>query len=165
MKILVFLHGTSIMHKNAVGRTREEIVKQVLEGDESVHDYISYVPVGNVVEKLCNWEKQGAKIVYLSSHKTAKDVDSDKVVLKKYKFPQGEVLFCENEEEYGEVAERIMPDIIIEDDCESIGGKEEMTYPHIREELKPKIKSIVVKEFSGIDHLPDKICDLLKFRN
>lgn len=58
------------------------------------------------------------------------------------------------------MAERLLPDIIVEDDCESIGGKEEMTYSHIRQDLKVKIKSVVVKEFEGIDHLPDKISDL-----
>ena len=52
MKILVFLHGTTIMHKNAVGHTREEIVKQVKDKEKSVHDYKSYVPVGNAVKKL-----------------------------------------------------------------------------------------------------------------
>ena len=55
------------------------------------------------------------------------------------------------------MAERETPDILIEDDCESIGGEKEMTYPHIREDLKSKIKSLVVKEFGGIDHLPDNI--------
>ncbi len=48
-----------------------------------------------------------------------------------------------------------MPGIIIEDDCESIGGEVEITYPHIKSELKARIQSIVVKEFSGIDNLPD----------
>jgi hypothetical protein len=33
-----------------------------------------------------------------------------------------------------------------------------MTYPHLRPELKAKIRSIVVEEFGGIDHLPDDIC-------
>ena len=55
------------------------------------------------------------------------------------------------------------PDILIEDDCESIGGTAEMTYPHIREDLKPKIKSIVVKEFQGFDNLPDNLAFLLKY--
>lgn len=49
MKIMVFLHGTAIMHKNALGRTREERVKQVLDGDESLYDFASYVPVGNLM--------------------------------------------------------------------------------------------------------------------
>ncbi|MEW6408349.1 MAG: hypothetical protein AB1465_06715 [Patescibacteria group bacterium] len=163
MKILVFLHGTTIMHKNAVGHTREEIVKQVEAKEKSVHDYKSYVPVGNAVKKLQNWKKDGAEILYLSSHETAEDVEKDKFVLKKYGFPDGQVLFRQTGEQYKDIAERIMPDILIEDDCESIGGKDEMTITHVRPELKKKIKSIVVKEFSGLDHLPDKISALLKY--
>ena len=56
---------------------------------------------------------------------------------------------------------RTLTDILIEDDCESIGGEPEMTYSHIREDLKPKIKSIIVKEFQGIDHLPDSLTALI----
>lgn len=163
MKILVFLHGTTIMHKNAIGRTHEEIVKQIKEREESVHDYKSYVPVGNAVKKLRAWKKDGAEILYLSSHETTEDVEKDKFVLKKYSFPDGPVLFRQRGEQYKDIAEKIMPDILIEDDCESIGGKDEMTITHIKPELKKKIKSIVVKEFSGIDHLPDKISALLKY--
>ncbi len=50
-----------------------------------------------------------------------------------------------------------MPDILIEDNCESIGGVKEMVYTNIKNKLKDKIKHIVVKEFEGIDHLPDKL--------
>jgi hypothetical protein len=53
-----------------------------------------------------------------------------------------------------------MPDIIIEDDCESIGGETEMIYPQIEAELRGKTRSIVVKEFGGIDHLPDELLAL-----
>ena len=56
-----------------------------------------------------------------------------------------------------------MPDILIEDDCKSIGGEIEMTYPHINPQKKGKIKSIVVKEFSGIDNLPDSIETLINY--
>jgi len=42
-----------------------------------------------------------------------------------------------------------------------IGGEAEMTYSHIRPELQSKIKSIVVKEFQGIDHLPDSLTALI----
>lgn len=59
-----------------------------------------------------------------------------------------------------DVAERVLPDILIEDDCESIGGEKEMTYPHIKPELKTRIKSIVIKEFCGLDHLPDEVSAL-----
>ena len=163
MKILVFLHGTTIMHKHGVGQKREDIVKQVIENDESVLDYVSYVPIGNAVEKLRNWEKGGAEIIYLSSHESFDEIKKDKFVLKKYDFPKGEVFFRQKKEEYKDVAERIKPDIIIEDDCESIGGEIEMTYPHITPELKVKMKSIVVREFGGIDHLPNNLEELQRF--
>lgn len=164
MKILVFLHGTTIMHKNAKGLTREEIIKQVLEGNESIHDYALYIPVGNAVKKLQEWKEQGAKICYLSSHKNAKDVEKDKFVLKKYTFPDGQIFYRRNGEEYKDVVERIrpLPDVIVEDDCESIGGKVEMVYPNLKPESKNRIKSIVVREFEGIDYIPDKIFELMK---
>ena len=163
MKIMVFLHGTAIMHKNAIGRTREERVKQVLEGDESLDDFTSYVPVDNAVRKLQMWRQQGAKIVYLSSHKKVEDVEKDEAVLRKHGFPNGQVFFRQSSEQYEDVAERVLPDILIEDDCESIGGEKEMTYPHIKPQLQTKIKSVVVREFGGIDHLPDGISTLMNY--
>ncbi len=176
MKILVFLQGTTIMHKDAIGHTREEIIKQVIEKNESVKDYASHVPVGNVVKKLQNWEKQGAKICYLSALTKSKSAREDErilfkegikaeiSVLDRNKFPRGTVYHRGSGENYKDVVERIkpLPDIIIEDDCDSI-GKHEMTYPSLKPELKKKIKSIVVKEFSGIDHLPDDISELKKY--
>jgi hypothetical protein len=162
VKIMIFLHGTSIMHKNALNRTREERVKQVLDDDESLYNFAAYVPVGNVAQKLQIWKKQGAEIVYLSSHKKEEDVEKDKVVLQNYGFPNGQVFFRHRSERYNEIAERVLPDILIEDDCESIGGEKNMTYPHIKSELKGRIKSVVVKEFGGIDHLPDDIIALKK---
>ena len=50
----------------------------------------------------------------------------------------------------------------IEDDCESIGFGE-ITYPQIRPEVQARIKSIIVPEFGGIDHLPDSLQALLTF--
>lgn len=83
-------------------------------------------------------------------------------VLQSHGFPAGELLFRHEGEEYKDVAERALPDLIIEDDCESIGGEIEMTYPHIRPEIKGRIISIVVKEFGGIDHLPESLSELIK---
>jgi hypothetical protein len=164
MKILVFLHGTTIMHKDARGLARERIVKQVMEGDTSIHDYASYIPVGDAAKKLQEWKGQGAIICYLSSHKSAKDVETDKSVLKKYGFPDGQIYFRRNREEYKDVIERIrpLPNLIVEDDCESIGGEVEMVYPNLKPELRNKIRSIVVKEFEGIGHIPDRISELVK---
>jgi hypothetical protein len=162
MRILVFLHGTTIMHKHAKGLARQEIVKQVVESEESLHNYSSYIPIGNAAKKLQRWAGQGATICYLSSHKNAEDVADDKFVLKKYAFPAGRIFYRRSREEYKDVVERIrpLPDVIVEDDCESIGGEGEMVYPNLRPELKNKIKSTVVKEFDGIDHLPDEISEL-----
>jgi hypothetical protein len=164
VKILVFLHGTTIMHEHAKGLARERIVQQLTEGDTSIHDYASYIPAGNAARKLQGWKRQGARICYLSSHRNAKDVETDKSVLKKHAFPDGQIFYRRNREEYKDVVERIrpLPDLIIEDDCESIGGEVEMVYPNLKPELKNRIKSIVVKEFGGIDHIPDKVSELHK---
>lgn len=162
MKILIFLHGTVIMHESAEGKTRGERVMQVLNSDPSVHDYISYIPVGNAVEKLKSWQSQGAEILYLSSHETAENVGKDKSVLENYGFPKGQVFYRQNGESYKDIAEKIIPDVLIEDDCESIGGEKEMTITFVKPEIREKIKSIVIKEFSGIDDLPNNLEDLTK---
>lgn len=145
------------MHKSAENKTREERVKQVMEGEPSVHDYVSYIPVGGAVEKLKSWQSQSAEILYLSSHETAEDVEKDKSVLEKYGFPKGQIFYRKNGESYKDIAEKIIPDVLVEDDCESIGGGKEMTITFVKPEIKQKIKSIVVKEFNGIDNLSDDL--------
>jgi hypothetical protein len=54
----------------------------------------------------------------------------------------------------------MMPDVLIEDDCESIGGAAETTDCQIRPDLRARIRSIIVPEFGGIDHLPDSLDEL-----
>jgi len=162
MKILIFTEGTILMHKNAVGHTREEIVKQskgtlLVFRDKSVSDYKSYIPIGNAVKKLKTWKNNGVEILYLTSRKKPEEVEQIQNVLKEFNFPDGSLLFCQKNERYKDVAERIAPDALIEDDCESIGGEKELTITNIKPEIKNKIKSIVVPEFGGIDHLPDRI--------
>jgi len=157
---MIFLHGTAIMHKSGLGVTREERVKQVIQGaDPSLHDYASYVPVENAVKKIKGWQEQGAEILYLSSH-TTQDVNKDTLVLKKYGFPEGRVFYRASGQRYRDIAETVLPDVLIEDDCESIGGEKEMTITHVRPEYKKGITSIVVKEFGGIDHLPATLAEL-----
>jgi len=165
MRLLIFLHGTAIMHPGAVGRTREERVAQVRTGaDPALHDYAAYVPVGDVVAKLRRWRDEGAEIGYLSSHRDPGDVAKDVSVLLEYGFPPGRVLARGPGESYGDVAGREMPDVLIEDDCESINGGSEITYPQIRPKLRARIKSIIVPEFGGIDHLPNSLQALLTFQ-
>src|SRR3989344_8587439 len=108
MKILVFLHGTLIMHKNAEGKSHEERVRQVENKDSSVLDYASYIPVGNAVEKLKSWQEQGAEILYLSSYEIAEDVEKDRLVLEKYDFPKGQIFYRQNGESYKDIVERIV---------------------------------------------------------
>ena len=81
-------------------------------------------------------------------------------VLRKHGFPKGKLLHRTKNKQYKDVATKAMPDIIIEDDCESIGGSNEMTYTHLDSQVKAKIKLVVVKMFEGIDHLPARIMDL-----
>ncbi len=154
MKILIFTEGTILMHSSGVGCTREQIVAQVKNEDPSVHDYKSYIPIKDAVEKLTEWKTQGHEICYLTSRTLDSEISEIQSLLDKFDFPKGELYFRREGEEYCDVAERILPDILIEDDCESIGA-DQMTYPHIRPAIQKKIIPIAVKEFGGIDHLPD----------
>ena len=151
------------MHRSGVGHAREARVRQVQDGDQSILEFSEYVPIGNSPSKLQKWNIQGAEIVYLSSHLKLEDVAKDKSVLRKFNFPEGEIYFRRSEEIYSDVAEKVMPDILIEDDCESIGGEDEMTYPHNSAVKRKSIKHIVVKEFEGIDHLPDDQSSLYSY--
>ena len=173
MKLLLFLHGTTIMHRNAVGATHEEKLRQVLEGDKSIYNQATYVPIGDAVQKLKKWKDQGAEIIYLSPLTKSKDVRDDeraidkniqdeKEMLQRYYFPKGNILHRETDEQYKDIIERIVPEVLIEDDCESI-GEDEIGITHVKSEIKKRIKSIIVKEFGGIDHLPDDLDELMKY--
>ena len=163
MRLLVFLHGTTLMHAGAVGRTREQRVAQVRAGnDPTLHDYGAYVPVGGAVAKLWRWQRQGASISYLSSHRDPDAVAADARVLRRHGFPPGRVLARQPGQSYGELAAGELPDVLIEDDCESLGAGQ-ITYPQIPPDVRGRIRSIVVPEFGGIDHLPDDPRELETF--
>ena len=154
------------MHSSLKDLTREERVKKTKKRPRLLPNnfFKEEIPNCNAVKKLRFWKKQGAEIYYLTSRVTKKQVDDIRNVLGRYDFPDNiNLLFRKKGEEYKNVAERVMPDILIEDDCESIGGKKEMTYTHIKPSLKKRIKLIEVKEFGGIDHLPDNVQKLLRF--
>ncbi len=181
MTILIFTEGTVLMHGSAKGRTREEIVQQNKEfgiqmeekslafqdtasyriNPGGIHDYQGYVPVYNAVEKIKKWKKQGATIFYLSSRRVKGEIEAIRNVLQKYSFPDSQnLLYRQQGKDYKDVTEGLMPNILIEDDCESIGGEQEMTYTHMSHYDKRKIHSVTVKEFSGIDYLPDNLGQL-----
>lgn len=163
MKIMIFLEGTTTMHKTGIGHTREKIVEQARDKVVAPGYFADFVPVGDAVKKLASWKNQGAEILYLTSRRKTDQIEYVKQGLKKYNFPDGQFLFRQKNEEYKDVAERVVPDILIEDDCESLGGMDEWTITHVRPEIKNRIKSIIVKEFGGIDRLPDKISALFSY--
>ena len=149
------------MHSAAVGRSREERVAQSRGGSEpSVRDHASYVPIGNAVGKLRRWEKEGAQIFYLTSSRNAKEIEQDAAILRQNGFPKGPVLARRHGERYGDVEGRVLPDVLLEDDCDSVGS-DEIAHPQIRADLRARIRSVVVPEFGGIDHLPDSLEELL----
>lgn len=157
VKILVFTEGTILMPAAGKDVSREERVQQVRDGEKSVHDFKSYTPVGDAIKKLSTWVQNGYEIYYLTSRKTLEEITDIQNVLLNNNFPSGTLLYRQANEEYKDVAERLVPDILIEDDCESIGGEMEMTYPGIKPEIKTTIKHFPVPEFGGIDHLPANI--------
>lgn len=163
MKILVFTEGTLLIHKAWVGLSREEMVSRATaaSGAQGPQDWDAQVPVGRAEEKLRAWKTQGADIVYLTSRRNPNEVKAIGEVLHRHNFPAGALYFRGEGERYSDVAERIMPDVLVEDDCESIGGEAEMTFPHIRPDLRERIRSIVVPEFGGIDRLPTSLEELM----
>lgn len=149
MKILIFTEGTALVPSSY--------------DEKGFDDFKAYVPCVGAPKKLHMWKNQGAELCYLTSRTTPEEVNIIKSVLQKYNFPDAQNLFYRTgNEAYKDVAEKVLPDVLIEDDCASIGGEIEMTYPHIKPELKQKIHSVVVKEFQGIIHLPDNIADIVK---
>lgn len=179
MNILIFTEGCILMHQAGKDVSREERVKKSQqagiqreernlayssgtslpkESAGSVYDFTSYIPIDNAVKKIALWKNQGANISYLTSRRIKDDIDAVRNVLQTYDFPSAQNLFFRQQgEDYVDVIKRLMPDIVVEDDCESIGGAEQMISTHVDESLKETIKFITVKEFGGIDHLPDTL--------
>jgi len=160
VKIMIFLHGTAIMHQAAAGVPRAERVRQSARGDASVADFGSYVPAEAAVARTAAWQQRGADICYLSSHRCPADVDVDRTVLSAHEFPAGPVFFRAPGEIYADVARRVGVDVLVEDDCESIGGASQMT----ASALGPAPRSlhcVVVPEFGGLAELPEDPSQLL----
>jgi hypothetical protein len=155
LKILVFLGGTTLIDRNLIAPTREEMVRRSIDRDKIGGLSGDVVPIGGCVSKLRRWKESGAEIVYFSATRKPESLEKTKLTAKLWGFPGGEFYFRGPTRSYAEVAEEILPDVIVEDDCESIGGKKEMIYPNLKPEFRARISSIVVKEFEGIDHLPD----------
>jgi hypothetical protein len=161
VKILVFLGGTTLIDQNLLAPTREEMVRRSKEREKYGGLANKAVPIGNCVSKLKKWKEHGAEIVYFSSTRKPELLLKSKQTLKAYGFPEGEVYYRGPTKSYAQVAEEINPDAIVEDDCESIGGEKEMVHPNMAPSFRTRIASVVVREFQGLDHLPDNPQELL----
>lgn len=160
MRIMFFLHGTAIMHRAAAGVPREERVRQSAARDRSVTDFGSYLPAEAAVDRALAWQRHGAGICYLSSHRDEADVDLDRAVLRAHGFPAGPVFFRALGETYADVARRAAADVLVEDDCQSMGGRSQTTAAQLGP-ATASINCVVVPEFGGLAHLPDDPSELL----
>lgn len=161
MKIGVFLHGTVIMHPAAAAVDRDERVRQVRRRDPSVRDFASYVPTPGTAAKLAAWQRHRAILVYLSSHHRPDDIRADESVIRRHGFPAGPVHGRHQGEDYGPLAERLGLDVLVEDDCESIGGAGQTCAAQLSATGRQSIRCIVLPEFSGLADLPDDPAELL----
>jgi hypothetical protein len=162
MDILVFTHGTIVMHREGLGVSRTERVRQSRQRVASVHDIAHYVPIDQARAKLWRWHDHGARIAYLGPSRTPESMARNELMLRQLDVPPGSLHHRGPGETYAGVVERLSPDVLVEDDCESIGGEVEMATPHLSASARARIACIVVPEFGGIDHLPDDPAELVR---
>lgn len=143
--IMIFVEGTVLKTKSLF----------------SLYNPMSYVPIGNCVNIINGWQQQGAEIVYCTSRR--KQAPAIARLLKQFAFAGTRLYFRGKGQRYNDIAEIVLPDILIEDNCRSIGGSWQMCITHVAPDKKEKIKSVVVKEFKGIDSLPVSLPDLLLY--
>lgn len=146
--IMIFTEGTVLGHKRII----------------DMFSHKKYHPIKNCVEKIKKWEEQGAHIVYLTSTRKMNSVKSIQNILLSHGFPGSFLYYRTRNDKYRDIAEALMPNILIEDNCKSIGGAWQMVITYVNQEIKNKIHSIVVEEFHGIDSLPDNLTDLMKYK-
>jgi hypothetical protein len=162
VKVMVFLHGTSLMHRSAIGVPRLGRVRQVTGEDPAVRDYASYVPTDGAVAKVTAWQRRGAEVCYLSSHRTATAAAIDGSVLAAHGFPAGTLYYRAHGESYADVARRWQADVVVEDDCESIGGHDQTIASCLATSPGRPVPCVAVPEFGGLAHLPDEPAVLLR---
>jgi hypothetical protein len=132
-------------------------------GPKNILEYFfcsRYIPIGGCVGKIRCLEEQGAEILYCTSRKREKNRNAIADILRRYHFPGTRLYYRAEKQRYKDIIEEVMPDILIEDDCKSLGGAWQMCITDVKPEVKGKIKSIVVKEFVGLDSLPVSLTEL-----
>lgn len=139
MRVMVFTEGTILYHSAALNQTRETFFQQVKDKHPSIYEFSDYLPIGEAPRKLTGWSKQGHQILYMTSRTKPSEIQDIKYVLTKHHFPEGDLLHRSTHENYAAIVAKNTPDIIIEDDCESIGGAPMMIYSKLDTDLKTMI--------------------------
>lgn len=136
MRIMIFVEGTTFYTKPPL----------------FLFTKYGYKPIGNAVNTVNSLYNKGHCIFLCSYvHKTRHAFI--KSVIDFYGMKYTEILCRNKGEQYSELVERVRPDILIEDDCKSIGGQKECCITNVRKEIKATIHSIIVPEFAGIDNI------------
>lgn len=136
MKIMIFIEGTTF-------QTKPFLFLFTKRG---------YKPIRNAV-KLVNALYDIGNEIYLCSYVRKSRYDFIKSIVDFYGMRYTEILCRDKRESYNEIVERIKPNILIEDDCKSIGGLKNCCITYVKKEIKRDIQSIIVPEFAGIDNV------------
>lgn len=136
MKIMIFIEGTTFYTKPFL----------------FLFSKYGYQPIGNAVEIVNTWYEKGCEIYLLSYVRKAR-YNFIKSVVDFYSMRYTEILCRREGETYSEIVENLKPNILIEDDCKSIGGLKECCITDVKDEIKADIQSVIVPEFSGIDSI------------
>lgn len=134
MKIIIFIEGTTFYTKFPL----------------FIFTKYGYKPIENAVEIVNDWKEKGHEI-YLCSYVHKIRYKYIKSIMDFYGMKYTEIICRSKREQYSEIVERLEPDLLIEDDCRSIGGQREWCITNVKDELKSKIHSIIVPEFKGIE--------------
>lgn len=134
MRIMIFIEGTTFYTKPLL----------------FLFTKYGYRPIGNAVRIVNSLYENGHEI-YLCSYVRKARYNFIKAVVDFYGMNYTDILCRKKSETYSEIVEQFKPDIIIEDDCKSIGGLKKCCITHVKKELKQNIQSIIVPEFAGID--------------
>jgi len=129
----------------------------------SLYCHKSYLPIGDCVQIIKGWQRQGANIVNCTLRK-GRQAEDIAALLRKYGFAGTKLYYRSKEEKYRDIVERIRPYVLIEDNCKSIGGAWQMCITKVAPPIKEIIVSIVVGEFKGIDGLPRNVSELINRR-
>lgn len=103
----------------------------------TLYSHSSYVPIGNAVELIKSWSKQEANIIYCTSRKK-KAAENVANILRKYGFVGTFLVVREPKESYADIVETLQPEILIEDDCKSIGGAWQMCIAKVSPQINRK---------------------------